>query len=150
VLRAGAVPLAVTPRQVTSLVVERTPSSETTGTIRTGVNATVASAIVAATLYALDRWADIEVSTDDPAVVLFLIPAAGAIVAFVYRLSRYLADRFPALGYVLFGIPRPPSYPDPVPAVEGDVRDRGDVGIVEVLLVVIVIVFVLFALREVR
>lgn len=88
-----------------------TPSSTATGTVRTAWNGGVAAAVVSLVLYLLDRFADWEIDASDPLVVLVLIPATGATLGVVYRLSRALADRWPAFGYVLFAIPRPPTYP---------------------------------------
>jgi hypothetical protein len=85
-------------------------TSETVGTVRTAVNGTVAATVVAVVLAVLNAWRGWELDIDDPLVVLVVVPAAGFTLGAIYRLSRVIADRWRWLGYVLFGIPRPPVY----------------------------------------
>ena len=86
-------------------------SSAATGTVRTGVNATVLTAIgwVATNVFNFD------LDLSDPVV----IAAVAFAMPVFYRVSRELSDRFPIVGRVLFGITAAPSYTPPVPDTVG-------------------------------
>lgn len=77
-------------------------SSKNTGTVRTGVNATVLAVIgwVASNVFGF---------TLDLADPITIAVVAGAVPIF-YRASRELADRFPVIGRILFGINDTPIY----------------------------------------
>lgn len=77
-------------------------SSENTGTVRTGVNATALAVVgwVASNVFGFS------LDLADPIVILVV---AGAVPIF-YRASRELGDRFPIIGRVLFGINTAPDY----------------------------------------
>lgn len=70
--------------------------------IRTGWNAVVVAAVV----WVVQRVAGVELDTSDPVIVV-VVPA---VVAVGYRLSRLVSDRWPAFGWVAFGIGKAPSY----------------------------------------
>ena len=73
-------------------------------TARTGTNVTVA-AILGYVLVNVFGW-DIDVA--DPAFILF----AGIGATIVYRVSVILADLWPPLGYLFFGVRTSPTYGD--------------------------------------
>ena len=75
----------------------------TTATIRTTVNGTILTAVVSLA-YKLFGW---EVKVDD---LLPFLPLLAPCIAVFYRLSLYLSERFPAIGYILFGVNKSPSY----------------------------------------
>ena len=77
-------------------------TSANTGTIRVTVNAAIATSVV----WAVDRFTDLEVDVSDPRVIL----GAGAVMAFGYRLSRFVSGRWPGAAWLLFGIGAEPSY----------------------------------------
>lgn len=84
-------------------------ASANVGTVRTTVNTTilVAVAAVAAKVF------DVDIEAED---LLPYVPIAIPVIAAFYRLSRAITDRWPQIGYVLFGNARPPSYPPAPPA----------------------------------
>ncbi len=84
----------------------------TVGTIRTGVQTTVLTA-VAAVMCKVFGW---DVQVED---LLPWLPVVAPVALVFYRLSRYLSDKLPGLGYILFGIVKKPAYVDP-PAVIND------------------------------
>lgn len=77
-------------------------SSKTVGTVRTSVNAGVTAAVV----WGVQHVAGTSIDTTNP---LFIAGVVGA-VGVGYRASRELADRFPVLGRILFGIDDTPIY----------------------------------------
>lgn len=81
-------------------------SDATVGTVRTTVNVTWMAVLATA----LARWTGWDIKVAD---LLPFTPAILGIGAVFYRLSRLVADRFTWIGYVLFGIPRPPIYVEP-------------------------------------
>lgn len=91
-------------------------ASANVGTVRTTVNSTilVAIAAIAAKVF------KVKVQAED---LLPYAPIAVPVVAIFYRLSRAITDRWPQIGYVLFGNARPPAYPPapvaPSPPAEG-------------------------------
>jgi hypothetical protein len=84
----------------------------TTATVRTTWN----GALVAATIVAAAKVFGWTVNLDDLAPFLPVI--AGAVAVF-YRVSLALAERWPWVGNVLFGVNKPPAYtplpPPPAP-----------------------------------
>ena len=82
-------------------------SMMTVAVVRTAVQTTILSAVVAA-IFKITGW---QVQVDE---LLPFVPVMLPIAAVFYRLSRAVGDRWPGVGYVLFGIPRPPVYP-PLP-----------------------------------
>ena len=80
--------------------------STNTATLRTGVNTAVFSAIVA--VIAKVTGASIRVEDLAPWMPL-LAPVIGAAAAIFYRLSRVIADKWPSIGYVLFGTKKAPT-----------------------------------------
>lgn len=84
-------------------------SNENVGAVRTSVHMTVLTAICSA----LAKWRGWTLQVDD---LLPYTPLILPVAAAFYRLSRVLSDRWPWLGYVLFGIVKKPAYVDP-PAV---------------------------------
>jgi cobalamin biosynthesis protein CobD/CbiB len=83
-----------------------------TATVRTTVNGTILTAVIIATA-ALFGWT-IEVAEMAP-----FLPVLAAAIGVFYRLSLYVSERWPKLGYVLFGKNTLPSYealpPPPAP-----------------------------------
>lgn len=75
----------------------------TTATIRTTVNGTVLTAVVAL-IVKLTGW---EIDAED---LLPFVPVIVPIIAVFYRLSLWLTEKFPVVGYVLFGKPVTPKY----------------------------------------
>lgn len=82
--------------------------SANVGTVRTTINTTI---LVAATALAAKVFS-VKVEAED---LLPYAPIAVPVVAVFYRASRAITDRWPRIGYVLFGNARPPAYP-PAPA----------------------------------
>lgn len=84
-------------------------ASANVGTVRTTVNTAilVGLAAIAAKVF------DVDVKAED---LLPYAPIAVPVVAVFYRLSRAVTDRWPQIGYVLFGNARPPAYPAALPA----------------------------------
>ena len=76
----------------------------TIATVRTGWNAGVLALVLAL----VRRVFGFEVSVE---LVELFAPVLAVVVAIFYRASRVLADRYPTLGYVLFGSPQSPTYP---------------------------------------
>lgn len=83
--------------------------SANVGTVRTTVNTTILVAIAAI----LAKVFKVKVEAED---LLPYAPIAVPVVAIFYRLSRAVTDRWPQIGYVLFGNTRPPDYPASLPA----------------------------------
>lgn len=81
----------------------------TIGTVRTAVNGTVGTAV----LLLLNKLLGWELSLED---LLPYTPLALPVIAAGYRASLWAAERFPSLGWVLFGIRKRPAYPPPPPA----------------------------------
>jgi hypothetical protein len=77
-------------------------ASSNTGAIRVGINA----AVTAVAVFVVGRFTDQTVDVTHP---LFIF-GTGAVVGFGYRLSRYLAHRFPKLAWILFGTGTEPTY----------------------------------------
>ena len=73
-----------------------------TATARTGTNVTVAAILGYLLVNVFGRNIDVA----DPAFILF----AGVGATVVYRVSVILADLWPPLGYLFFGIKTPPTY----------------------------------------
>ena len=71
-------------------------------TVRTGVNAGIIGVVV----YLAQRLFDFTVNPTDP-IVLVGVPL---VVAFGYRLSRWLTAKVPTLSWLLFGIGDEPTY----------------------------------------
>jgi hypothetical protein len=84
----------------------------TTATVRTTWNGTLVSALIVA----IAKVFEVQIQLEDLATFLPLI--AGAIAVF-YRASLAIADRWPKLGGILFGVNKPPAYtplpPPPAP-----------------------------------
>jgi spore germination protein YaaH len=77
--------------------------------VRTTVQTTVLTAIAAV----IFKVTGVDLKLED---LLPWVPIAAPVAAVFYRASRAIADRFPSIGYILFGIPRPPAYaPPPAP-----------------------------------
>lgn len=94
--------------------VEMTDTS--TATVRTTVNGTILTAVIIG-IANLFGWT-IELADLTP----FIPVLAGAILVF-YRASLYVAERWPKLGYVLFGKTEAPVYsplPPPPAPVAGE------------------------------
>jgi hypothetical protein len=89
-------------------------SSENVATVRTTVNMTVLSALLAV-LAKVFGW---EVQVED---LLPYLPIFVPVIAAFYRLTRYLATKWTWLGVLLFGIDSPPSYDPPAPPLGPDV-----------------------------
>lgn len=70
--------------------------------VRTGWHLTIFSAI-AAVIY---KVSGVTISVDD---LLVFSPAIGIVGGVFYRASRFLTDKYPALGYVLFGTKKTPT-----------------------------------------
>lgn len=84
-------------------------ASANVATVRTTVNGTILAvlAAIAAKVF------KVKVEAED------LLPyslIAAPVTAVFYRLSRVATDRWPQIGYVLFGNARPPAYPAVAPA----------------------------------
>lgn len=77
--------------------------NERIATIRTTVNSTV---LLYITIF-LNWVFDWNISLDDLAP---FAPVILAVVAIFYRLSLWLNEKFPTLGWILFGYKTPPSY----------------------------------------
>lgn len=75
----------------------------TTATIRTTVNGTVLTAVAAI----VAKLTHTDVSTDD---LLPYLPAAPIVIGVFYRTSLWLTDKFPTVGYILFGKRDEPIY----------------------------------------
>lgn len=74
----------------------------------------------------------------------------GVSAGVVWRVSEILS-KVPYLGYVLFGVNKEPSYPQPTPPnppQPADLRDAG-LGIIEALLAVFIILVILVVLLRV-
>lgn len=93
----------------------KTTSSNTVATVRTTVNTAILAAVLALTANRFG-WT---VKAKD---LLPYMPAIIPIVAVFYRLTRFIADRWPAIGVVLFGISTPPAYHPPAPPLPDDRR----------------------------
>ena len=78
-------------------------SNTSTATLRTTVNGTVLTAVLAL----VAKFTGIEVTLED---VLPWTPIIVPIIAVFYRASLYLSEKFPKLGWVLFGRNTPPTY----------------------------------------
>ena len=78
-------------------------SNESIATGRRTVNVAVVTVIA----WVAARLLNVEIASDDPIVLL----AAPMIVGIGARLSYWLAARFPAAGWVLFGYGTQPTYP---------------------------------------
>lgn len=70
--------------------------------VRTGWHMAVFSAI-AAFIY---KISGVTITVDD---LLLLSPAVGVVGGVFYRASRYFTEKYPALGYVLFGTKKTPT-----------------------------------------
>jgi len=77
-------------------------SETSVASVRTGVNLTVFSAL-ASLFYKIFH---INVSVDD---LLIFSPVIGIVGGVFYRASRFLAEKYPGLGYVLFGTKKTPT-----------------------------------------
>lgn len=82
-------------------------NNTTTATVRTTVNGTVL-AIIVVVISKLTNW---QVQIEDLAPYL---PIFAAVLAIFYRLSRAVTDKWPVVGYVLFGKVATPKYVPPV------------------------------------
>ena len=71
-------------------------------TTRTTVNAAVIGAVV----YCANRFFGVTIDPADPVILV----AAPVVIGVGYRLSVYLADRFPQLAHILFGKTQTPDY----------------------------------------
>ena len=71
-------------------------------TVRTGFNA----GIIGVAAYVAQRFFNVSIDTTDPLILV----AAPAVIAFGYRVSKFLSARFPKLANVLFGIGAAPVY----------------------------------------
>ncbi len=78
-----------------------------TATVRTTVNGTILTAIIIAVAAGFG-WT-IEVGDLAP-----YLPVLAAAIGVFYRLSLYISERWPKLGFVLFGKATSPSY-EPLP-----------------------------------
>ncbi len=78
-------------------------SDRNTATIRTTVNLTVLT-ILSSLIFRVFGW---EVSVDELA---FWTPVIAPVAAIFYRASLVLSEKWPWLGYILFGKVRPPTY----------------------------------------
>jgi len=72
-------------------------------TKRTTVNATVVGYII----YAINRLFGWHLDLND-ADMLIVIPVLGVVLGIGYRLSRAITDKWPQLGWVLFGSAKEP------------------------------------------
>lgn len=83
-------------------------SDNTVGWTRTTVNSLVAAALAWAigNISWFDFLGDIDLNDGK------FIVASAAITGVVWRLSMWATERFPDVGWVLFGIKKPPSYGD--------------------------------------
>lgn len=98
-------------------------SNENVGAVRTSANMTVLTALCAL----LAKWRGWTLQVDD---LLPYTPIILAVTAGFYRLSRVMADRWPWLGYVLFGIVKKPAYVDP-PALVIEAGDPGHPKVID-------------------
>ena len=74
-----------------------------TATVRTTIN----SAVMALVLYVVSViFPDVEITADNP----LIIAVVGVASAVVYTASRWLTDKFPWLGTLLFGVATAPKY----------------------------------------
>jgi len=110
----------------------------TIATVRTGWNTTIFAAF-AALVYKLFGW---EVKVED---LLPYLPVILPVAAAFYRLSRLISEKLPWIGYVLFGVNRPPSFASATPVNEPTPKDSGQVPanllwtVVGVLLVIVLL-----------
>jgi hypothetical protein len=77
---------------------------ETISAKRTAVNSTVTIWLIGI-ITQITGW---DIKFDDLSVI-YIGVALGAIMGVVYRVSRYLSARWPALGWILFGSGQEPS-----------------------------------------
>lgn len=77
-------------------------SATTTATVRTGWNMTLFAA-VASLIY---KWTGWNLQVED---LLPLSPVIGIVGGIFYRLSRYIADSAPQVGWILFGTKKAPT-----------------------------------------
>jgi len=90
-------------------MIAKPASSMTVATVRTAVQTTILAAVVTG-IFKITGW---QVAVED---LLPFVPVLLPVAAVFYRLSRAVGDRWPVVGYILFGIPRPPIYaPEPLP-----------------------------------
>jgi hypothetical protein len=79
-----------------------------TATKRTTVNGTILTAVIIAAANVFG-W-NIEIADLAP-----FLPVFAAVILVFYRASLVVAEKWPSLGYVLFGSKRAPEYPPPAP-----------------------------------
>ena len=80
-------------------------------TKRTAVNITTVGLIIYAVSYVTGK--EISIDPDDP-INLLLVPAIGVVGGIGYRLSRWATNRWPSLGWVLFGSGKEPAGLKPI------------------------------------
>ncbi len=78
-------------------------SNETKATVRTTANLTSLTLVV----LILNRIFDWDISLDD---LLPFTPLIAGVIAAYYRISRYVAKRWPTMGYLLFAYVEEPRY----------------------------------------
>lgn len=83
----------------------------TTATTRTTVNGTILTALIIAAANVFG-WS-IEMADLAP-----FLPVLAAVILGFYRLSLTLSERWPWVGYVLFGTKKTPTYPPPAPGTQ--------------------------------
>ena len=77
-------------------------ASANVGTVRTTANAFVIIVIV----WLISKVTSQTVDPSDPLVLI----GAPAVIGFGYRLSRFIAAKWPSVAWLLFGIGTPPNY----------------------------------------
>lgn len=77
----------------------------TIASARTGVNAT-AFAVIAYLITNIFKW---DIDLNDPSVII----AIGAGGTVFHRITTILSDLWPPLGYLFFGVRKPPVYTSP-------------------------------------
>lgn len=66
--------------------------------------------ILALVLGAVNRYTGLNLKVDD---LLPLAPLAAVIAGVAYRASRVVADKWPTIGFILFGSTQTPTYTPP-------------------------------------
>jgi hypothetical protein len=83
-------------------------SDNNTATIRTTWNGIIVSVIIVLAA----KYFNWTITVDD---LLPYMPAIGAVIAVVYRLSLVVSEKWPKAGWVLFGKKAAPTYAPPAP-----------------------------------
>lgn len=78
-------------------------NNTTIATVRTTWNTTLL-AIVASIIFKVTGWT---ITVDE---LLQFAPLLAPVVAIFYRASRVVADKWPKVGYILFGVNQQPEY----------------------------------------